>query len=204
VSPGARQLAAKAGRVFRLDPQCAGEHEFEGQYTPFVPERPSERGKPGEHESPCPCMCDCVYYWPPPPPPPRRRRFPRRDVALEAADASLGWLDDRRAGLPGLFAPDFSAGFAAAEEFVGTIAVHRSGASPTLDALLGGQAQGLGMSAGSDLELGVMRPALTLSSLATAGIPGPFALAPPEMPGGPSLRVALRAEDVVRPEGEEA
>jgi hypothetical protein len=190
VAPGARALAAKSGRIERPDPRC-GKLDFESQHTPFAVERPESRGKPGERDSPCPCYCDCVYTCPI-----SGSSLFLPGVALEAVDAGLGWLGRCWAGLRELLTPDFSAGVAAAGEFVGMIAVHGSGSSPTLEALVGGQSQGLGISAGRELDLGVMRPALALTSLSTAGIPGPVALAPPELPGGePSLIVAARAED---------
>lgn len=198
VGPGARSLAAKTARGERLDPRCGKHEDAKNPHTPFTVETPSERGKGGGQSCPCVCVCTRIGC------PPAEREPPDLPslVVLEAVDTALGWLGRCWAGLRELLVSDSSAGVAAAEEFVGTIAVHRSGTSPTLDALLGGQSQGLGMSAGSDLELGVMRPALTLTSLSTSGIPGPGALAPPELPGGePSFILALRAQELARLDG---
>jgi hypothetical protein len=193
VSPGARALAAKTGRIERPDPRC-GKLDFESQHTPFAPERPSERGKGGQS---CPCVCVCTRTGCPP----AERHFqePPRFVVLDAVDAAMGWLARCGAFLRDLLIPDYSAGVAAGDEFVGTIAVDAGGGRPALEALRGGQSQGLGLSAGLDLDLGVMRPALTLAALATSGVPERAALAPPEIPGGePSFLLSLSAEDLDR------
>ncbi len=192
VGPGSRALAAKTGRVHQLDPQCRGEHKFEDDYTPFVPERPEARGKPGGHESPCPCECVCYL------------RLVCVDcegarLHLASIDSAFSWLDRTSGSAAGSRFPDASVGFASPLDQAGRIAVHRSGRSPTLDALRGGQSQGLGMFAGMDLEAGVMQPALSLTALATSGIPGPGALVPPDRPGGQaSLLVALRGDETPR------
>ncbi len=202
LSPGARALASKGGRSRQPDGQCT-EHTFESRYSPFGVERPTQRGKPGEHESPCPCVCVCTEATTGCPP--QDRRFPPYpplppvNVLLGAIDAAMGWLGRCAAALAGLLFPDSSAGVASAEEFVGTIARDPLGRSPALEALRGGQSQGNGLLAGFELEVGVMRPALTLAALATSGIPGPAALAPPEIPGGgSSVLLSLRAEDIER------
>ena len=52
---------------------------------------------------------------------------------------------------------------------------------------------------GLDLDLGLMRPDLSLTALATAGIAGPAALAPPEQVGASaSLLFALPGDEAVR------
>jgi hypothetical protein len=172
VSPGARALAAKTGRVHRLDSAC-GTIKFEDEYTPFAVERPESRGKPSEHKSPCPCECVCGILV---------VCVDCTGSRLEFLDCAFQWLGPVLESLVGFFTPDASLG-SATQDQAGGIAVHGSGKSPALDALLGGQSQGLGMLAGLDLDLGTMRPALSLTALATAGIPGPLAIAPPERPG---------------------
>jgi hypothetical protein len=96
----------------------------------------------------------------------------------------------------GVSFPDSSLGFGSRGDQAGLVAAHPSGSSPALDALRGGQSQGPGMASGRELELGVMRPALALTALATSGIPERVAQAPPDLPGAEtSFIVALRAEE---------
>jgi len=192
VSPGARQLAAKTGRVARLEAACAREHKFEDQYTPFTVERPQQRGKPGERESPCPCTCKCIDLEP------EVCAGIHPEVVGHAViagnDPSYGHLD-RACGCESAFsAPEGTMCSGSSSSPAGIIAVHAGRSSPTLEALRGGQSQGLGVFAAMDLDLGMMRPALTLTALATSGVPGPVALAPPErFGGGASMLVASAA-----------
>jgi hypothetical protein len=194
VGPGARQLAAKAGKILQLEPRCAGKHTFEGQYTPFTVDSPSERGKPSppvEYESPCPCECVCT---------PIPCMVDGFGLSLGGIDPAFAWLGCFLGGLMAdVLFPDSSVGCGYARDQAGTVARSQGGTNPALDALRGGQSPGLGILAGRELDLGLMRPALSLAALSTSGIPGPAALAAPEIPGEGALRIfALRGEELPR------
>jgi hypothetical protein len=114
-------------------------------------------------------------------------------MVVDSIHAGLGILAPAATDILDLLLPDALVGFGSTVE-AGPIAIHQSGSSPTLDALRGGQSAGLGMWAGLDLDAGVMRPDLTLTALATAGIPGPIALVSPDHAGaGGSFVLALQS-----------
>jgi hypothetical protein len=110
-------------------------------------------------------------------------------------DAAISWLRSwwRSGGDP--VVPDTAIGVDSAGAR-GNAATHWSAKNPTAEALRGGQSPGLGLASGFDLDLGVMRPDLTLATFASYGIPGRVAATTPEYPGSPgSLLVALQAGD---------